>query len=56
MWPDCVADFEGFDADEVCFTVVKLAMEVTNEDVEELVHNHSKELTIEELEHLQKDQ
>ena len=56
LWPDCVADFEGFDADEVCFTVVKLAMEVTNEDVEELVHNHSKELTIEELEHLQKDQ
>ena len=52
-----MADFEVFDADEVCFAAVndivalsrQIGMEVTNEDVEELVDNHSQELTTEEL-------
>lgn len=63
LWPDCVADFEGFDANEECFGVVndivalsrQIDMEVTNEDIEELVDNHNEELNTEELELLQRD-
>nr|XP_053637938.1 tigger transposable element-derived protein 1-like [Cherax quadricarinatus] len=67
LWPDCVhkRDFEGFVADpdepmSVVNSVVALGssmrLDVSLEDVEELVEDHNKELTTEELQELQQEQ
>uniref|UniRef100_UPI00358F173F tigger transposable element-derived protein 1-like n=1 Tax=Myxine glutinosa TaxID=7769 RepID=UPI00358F173F len=61
LWPDCVAgrDFEGFEEPIVPAIVAlgqSMGLEVSEEDVEELVEDHNKELTTEELQHLHKMQ
>ena len=62
LWSECVAgrDFEGFDNEDsaVINDIVSLdknmGLEVNNEDVEELLEDHKDELSMEELEQLQK--
>ncbi|XP_028668446.1 tigger transposable element-derived protein 1-like [Erpetoichthys calabaricus] len=61
LWPDCVPerDFEGFEpeiVDEIVSLGQNMGLEVDNNDVEELVEEHSNELTTEELQHLQAEQ
>ena len=61
LWPDCVAgrDFEGFEEPIVSAIVAlghSMGLEVNEEDMKELVEDHSKELTTEELQHLYKMQ
>ncbi|XP_067135000.1 tigger transposable element-derived protein 1-like [Centruroides vittatus] len=61
LWPDCVPerDFEGFNeeiVDDIVSIGQSIGLEVDNEDIEELVEDHSTELTTEELEHLQNEQ
>ncbi|XP_028656937.1 tigger transposable element-derived protein 1-like [Erpetoichthys calabaricus] len=61
LWPDCVPerDFEGFEpeiVDEIVSLSQSMGLEVDNNDVEELVEEHSNELTTEELQHLQAEQ
>jgi len=62
LWPECVAgrDFEGFDnedsavIDDIVSLGKNMGLEVNNEDVEELLEDHKDELSMEELEQLQK--
>ncbi|GCC33435.1 hypothetical protein chiPu_0011904 [Chiloscyllium punctatum] len=62
LWPECVAgrDFEGFEEPPVVPVIVSLGksmgLEVSGEDVEELVEDHKNELTTEKLQHLHKMQ
>ncbi|KAG7178104.1 DnaJ subfamily C member 17-like [Homarus americanus] len=65
LWPECVLqrDFEGFEELEeeaVVHEIVSLGnsmgLEVDDDDVEELVEEHSKELSTEELLELHKEQ
>ncbi|XP_028665299.1 tigger transposable element-derived protein 1-like [Erpetoichthys calabaricus] len=61
LWPDCVPerDFEGFEpeiVDEIVSLGQNMGLEVDNNDFEELVEEHSNELTTEELQHLQAEQ
>ncbi|XP_076362184.1 uncharacterized protein LOC143253020 [Tachypleus tridentatus] len=62
LWPDSVADrdFEGFEAEPVVEDIVSLGkcmgMNVSGDDVEELVEDHNTELIAEELQDLQKEQ
>ncbi|XP_060679989.1 tigger transposable element-derived protein 1-like [Hemiscyllium ocellatum] len=62
LWPECVAgrDFEGFEEPPVVPVIASLGksmgLEVSEEDVEELVEDHKNELTTEELQHLHKTQ
>ncbi|XP_028648887.1 tigger transposable element-derived protein 1-like [Erpetoichthys calabaricus] len=61
LWPNCVPerDFEGFEpeiVDEIVSLGQNMGLEVDNNDVEELVEEHSNELTTEELQHLQAEQ
>ena len=58
MWPDAVAprDFEGFQqlegepvAQEIVCLGSTMCLEMNEEDVEELVEDHRKELSFEEL-------
>ncbi|GCC23957.1 hypothetical protein chiPu_0002355 [Chiloscyllium punctatum] len=62
LWPECVAgrDFEGFEELPVVAVIVSLGksmgLEVSEEDVEELVEDPKNELTTEELQHLHKTQ
>lgn len=64
LWPDCVVerDFEGFETqtNEVVNDIVSLGkimgLEVSDDDIEELVEEHSTELSTEELKLLQKEQ
>ena len=62
LWPECVAarDFEGFEEPPVVPVIVSvgksMGLEVSEEDVEELVEDHKHELTTEELKHLHKMQ
>ncbi|GCC45015.1 hypothetical protein chiPu_0028859, partial [Chiloscyllium punctatum] len=62
LWPECVAGrhFEGFKEPPVMPVIVSLGksmgLEVSEEDVEELVEDHKNELTTEELQHLHKMQ
>ena len=59
---ECVAgrDFEGFDnedsvvIDDIVSLGKNMGLEVNNEDVEELLEDHKDELSMEELEQLQK--
>ncbi|GCC36385.1 hypothetical protein chiPu_0014879 [Chiloscyllium punctatum] len=58
LWPECVAgrDFEDFEEPPVVPVIVSLGksmgLEVSEEDVEELVEDHKNELPTEELQHL----
>ena len=62
LWPKCVADrdFEGFDnedstvIDDIVSLGKNMGLEVNSEDVEELLEDHKDELSMEELEQLQK--
>ncbi|XP_069961022.1 tigger transposable element-derived protein 1-like [Cherax quadricarinatus] len=67
LWPDCVdkRDFEGFGTDpDEPMSVVKsivalgssMGLDVSLEDVEELVEDHNEELTTEELQELQQEE
>ncbi|KAG7177534.1 Vacuolar protein sorting-associated protein 54-like 1 [Homarus americanus] len=65
LWPECVLqrDFEGFEESEeeaVVHEIVALGnsmgLEVDDDDVEELVEEHSKELSTEELLELHKEE
>ncbi|GCC20615.1 hypothetical protein chiPu_0019178 [Chiloscyllium punctatum] len=62
LWPEYVAggDFEGFKEPPVVPVIVSLGksmgLEMSEEDVEELVEDHKNELTTEELQHLHKTQ
>ncbi|XP_023230982.1 tigger transposable element-derived protein 1-like isoform X1 [Centruroides sculpturatus] len=64
LWPDCVAvsDFEGFETDtdgvvdDIVYLGKSMGLEVNNADIEELVKEHSPELSTDELELLQKEQ
>ncbi|KAG7163069.1 Tigger transposable element-derived protein 1-like 169 [Homarus americanus] len=65
LWPECVLqrDFEGFEESEeeaVVHEIVALGnsmgLEVDDDDVEELVEKHSKELSTEELLELHKEE
>ncbi|GCC30802.1 hypothetical protein chiPu_0009256 [Chiloscyllium punctatum] len=62
LWPECVAgrDFEDFEEPPVVPVIVSLGksmgLEVSEEDVEELVEDHKNELTTEELQDLHKTQ
>ena len=65
MWPEVVTprDFEGFEDDPGSPTVEhivslgkSLGLEVSKEDVEELVEEQGAELSLEELRELQKEQ
>lgn len=64
MWPDCVAgrDFEDFDSqdfvviDDIVFPGKNMGLEINNEDMEELLEYHKYELSMDELEQLQKQQ
>jgi hypothetical protein len=62
LWPECFAakDFEGFEEPPVVPDMVYLGksmgLEVSEEDVNELVDDHRTELTTEELQHLNQQQ
>lgn len=61
LWPDCVPerDFEELEpeiVDEIVSLGQNMGLEMDNDDVEELVEEHSNELTTEELQHLQAEQ
>ncbi|KAG7166168.1 hypothetical protein Hamer_G010988 [Homarus americanus] len=65
LWPECVLqrDFEGFEEleeEDVVHEIVSLGnsmgLEVDDDDVEELVEEHSKELSTEELPELHKEE
>ncbi|XP_076358046.1 uncharacterized protein LOC143250798 isoform X2 [Tachypleus tridentatus] len=62
LWPDSVADrdFGGFEAESVVEDTVSLGkcmgLNVSGDDVEELVEDNNTELTTEELQDLQKEQ
>ncbi|XP_067134160.1 tigger transposable element-derived protein 1-like isoform X1 [Centruroides vittatus] len=64
LWPDCVtvSDFEGFETetdgvvDDIVSLGKSLGLEVNNAEIEELVKEHSPELSTDELELLQKEQ
>ncbi|XP_044308814.1 tigger transposable element-derived protein 1-like [Varanus komodoensis] len=62
LWPDCISarDCEDFEPAPVVNEIVALGkamgLEVSEEDVEELVEDHKAELTIEELQHLHDQQ
>ena len=62
LWPECVAarDFKGFEELPVVPDIVSLGksmgLEVSEEDVNELVDDHMTELTMEELQHLNQQQ
>ena len=61
LWLDCVAGrgFEGFEEPIVSAIVAlrhSMGLEVNEEDVEELVEDHNKELNTEQLHHLHKMQ
>ncbi len=58
MWPDAVSecDFEGFEMaklDEIVATGKSMGLEVDEGDINDLVEEHSQELTTEELQELQ---
>ena len=59
LWPECVAgrDFGNEDSaviDDIVSLGKNIGLEVNNEDVEELLEDHKDELSMEELEQLQK--
>ncbi|XP_066980113.1 tigger transposable element-derived protein 1-like [Macrobrachium rosenbergii] len=61
LWPQCVTvrDFEGFDAEivqEIVSMGNSMGLQVNDEDVEELVAEHSEDLTADELVQLHKEQ
>ncbi|XP_067143112.1 tigger transposable element-derived protein 1-like [Centruroides vittatus] len=61
LWPDCVPerDFKDFNkeiVDDIVSIEQSIGLEVDNEDIGELVEDHSTVLTTEELEHLQNEQ
>ncbi|KAG7173783.1 hypothetical protein Hamer_G031341, partial [Homarus americanus] len=62
LWPECVLqrDFEELEGDAVVQEIVclgnSMGLEVDDDDVEELVEEHSKELSTEELLELHKEQ
>ena len=68
LWPDCIQDrdFEGFQAenvesevhviDEIVSLGKNLGLDVDGEDLEELVEEHTQELTTDELIQLHKEQ
>nr|XP_033816160.1 tigger transposable element-derived protein 1-like [Geotrypetes seraphini] len=62
LWPECVAErnIEGFEEPPVVPDIVSLGksvgLEVSEEDVNELVDDHKTELTMKELQHLNQQQ
>ena len=62
LWPDCISGIEGYETesvdivDDIVFIGNRIGLEVDNVDVEELVEDHSNELTTKELEQLLNEQ